>query len=188
MVSYFDLILLVPFGLALWRGWRNGFVMEVISALSLFVGLYAGIYLSDWMTGTLKSQLDVKSDNLPIISFIVVFVLVILGLYFLGKLITKSLKAAGGEVWNKLGGAAFSLAKTILFLSVLFVFFYAADNKFKILPDDQREKSFFYKPVYKFSFTVLPALKNSSFYKQLQHENLTPENKSPILPFLEKEK
>src|SRR6187402_2362995 len=74
MVSYLDLILLIPIGWAIWRGWKNGFVMEVFSMLALFVGIYAGIHLSDWMASLLKDKMDVQAEYLPVVSFVVVFI------------------------------------------------------------------------------------------------------------------
>jgi len=113
MVSYLDLFLLIPIGLAIWRGWRNGFVMEVFSMLALFVGLYAGVHLSDWMANFLRTKFDMSSESLPIVSFVVVLVLVFVGLYFMGKLITQTVSAGGAERWNQVGGAFFSLTKTL---------------------------------------------------------------------------
>lgn len=174
MVSYLDLILLIPIGLAIWRGWKNGFVMEVFSMLALFAGIYAGVHLSDWMASFLKEKMDVQSANLPIISFIVVFILVLVGLFFLGKLITKSVSAGGGERWNQIGGAFFSLTKTLLFLSVIFVLFNALDRKYSWLPNQQKDHSYFYEPIYNFSLFLLPAVENSDFYQTLEERGLAP--------------
>jgi membrane protein required for colicin V production len=174
MVSYLDLILLIPIGLAIWKGWKNGFVMEVFSMLALFAGIYAGVHLSDWMAAFLHDKMDVKSENLPIISFVVVFLLVLVGLYFLGKLITKTVSAGGAERWNQVGGAFFSLTKTLLFLSIVFVLFNALDRKYSWLPDQQREKSYFYRPIYNFSLFLLPAVENSDFFRKLEEKNLAP--------------
>ena len=87
MVSYLDLFLLIPIG----------FVIEVFSLLSIFVGIYLGIHLSDWTSSVLREKFDVQSSNLPIISFLLILILVIVGLFFLGRLITKSVKAGGAE-------------------------------------------------------------------------------------------
>lgn len=170
MVSYFDLILLIPFGLAIWRGWKNGLVMEIFSSLALFVGLYAGIHLSNWAADILRKYMDIQAKNLPIVSFITVFILVIIGLYFLGKLITRSIKAGGAERWNQIGGSVLSLGKTLLYLSVFFMFFHTLDSRYQILPKEQREKSIFYKPVQEFSLVLLPSIKESDFYKRLKIE------------------
>ncbi|MFN0032673.1 MAG: CvpA family protein [Flavobacteriales bacterium] len=174
MVSYLDLLLLIPVGLAIWRGWKNGFVMEVFSALSLFVGIYAGVHLSDGVASFLRNKMDVQSENLPVISFVIVFALVCVGLFFLGRLITKNVSAGGGEKWNQIGGAFFSLTKTLLFLSIVFVLFNAADRRYSLLPAEQKEKSYFYEPIYHFSLTILPAVQNSDFYKKLEEKNLAP--------------
>jgi membrane protein required for colicin V production len=174
MVSYLDLILLIPVGLAIWKGWKNGFVMEVFSMLALFAGIYAGVHLSDWMASFLKEKMEVQSENLPIVAFVVVFLLVLVGLFFLGKLITKTVSAGGAEKWNQLGGAVFSLSKTLLFLSVCFLLFNALDRKYTWLPEEQKEKSYFYEPIYNFSLFLLPAVENSDFYKKLEEKNLAP--------------
>ena len=174
MVSYLDLILLIPIGLAIWRGWRNGFVMEVFSMLALFVGLYAGVHMSDWMSTFLREKFEMEGENLPIVSFIVVLVLVFVGLFFLGKLITKTVSAGGAERWNQIGGAFFSLSKTLLFLSILFVLFNALDRKYGWLPNQQKQHSYFYDPIYNFSLFLLPSMETSDFYKKLEEKQLAP--------------
>lgn len=177
MVSYLDLFLLIPIGLAIWRGWKNGFVMEIFSALALFVGLYAAVRLSDWMAGMLRESTDMEGDHVPITSFIVVFLIVCVGIFFLGKLITKHVSNGGAERWNQIGGAFFALTKTILFLSVVFILFNIADAKYHILSDQQKNKSYLYQPIYNFGVNVIPTLEESSFYRQLRSDQL-----APVLP------
>ncbi|MFM7104016.1 MAG: CvpA family protein, partial [Flavobacteriales bacterium] len=122
MPSYIDLFLLIPFGLAAWRGWKNGLVMEIFYLLALFAGLYGGFYLSDYAAQILHDKAGMTSENMPIISFVVVFAIILVGLYFLGKLITQTVSAGGAEKWNRFGGALFSLTKAALFISVIFLF------------------------------------------------------------------
>ena len=148
--------------------------MEVFSALSLFVGIYAGIHLSDAMASFLRDKVDVQSEYLPVTAFIVVFILVCVGLFFLGKVITRNVNAGTGERWNQIGGAFFSLTKTLLFLSVVFILFNMADARYGLVPDNQKEKSYFYKPIYNFSLVLLPSIESSDFYKKLKEEELAP--------------
>lgn len=174
MVSYLDLLLLIPIGFAVWRGWKNGFVMEIFSLLALFVGLYAGIHLSDWAAEVMRDTFGMKSENLPIISFVVVLVLVFVGLFFLGRLISKNVSQGGAERWNQIGGSFFSVAKTLLILSISFVLLNALDRKVGFLPDKQKEHSYFYEPIYHFSLAILPAVEDSDFYKKLEEKELAP--------------
>lgn len=174
MVSYLDLILLIPIGFALWRGWKNGFVLEIFSMLALFVGIYAGVHLSDALSVFMRNKLDMKSEYLPVTAFIIIFILVMVGLFFLGKLITKQVKAGGAERWNQFGGAFFSLTKTLLILSMTFIFFNCLDSKYKLLPSQQKQKSYFYEPIYNFSLFLLPAVEKSEFFKKLEAEHMAP--------------
>ena len=174
MVSYLDIFLLIPIGFAIWRGWKNGFVIEVFSLLSIFVGIYLGIHLSDWTSSVLREKFDVQSSNLPIISFLLILILVIVGLFFLGRLITKSVKAGGAETWNKVGGAFFSLTKFILSLSVMFILFNSLDAKYDLMSEEQKKKSYLYEPIYNFSLVILPAFEESEFFQKLKAEEMAP--------------
>ncbi len=174
MVSYLDLILLVPVGFALWRGWKNGFIMEIFSLLALFAGVYIAIYFSDWMTEIMRDKLEVRAEYLPVVSFVIVLIGVAIGLFFLGKVITKAVKAGGGETLNNLAGAVFSLMKYLIMLSLFFIFFNMADSRIGILPDEQKKKSYFYEPIYRFSLFVLPALRQSEFYRRLEEKQMAP--------------
>lgn len=140
--------------------------------LAIFVGIYAGIHLSDWFTVFMRDKMDTTTPYMPIISFVSVMILVIIGIYLLGKLLTKTLKAGGAETWNQIGGAFFSLSKTILTLSVLFIVFHAFDQKTGLIPQDQKDKSIFYSPIYKFSMVVLPSMKESELYKRISQVDI----------------
>jgi len=172
MVSYIDILIVIILLLAIWRGWKNGFVMELFSMLAIFVGIYAGIHLSDWFTVFMRNRMDTTTPYMPIISFISVMILVIIVIYLLGKLLTKTLKAGGAETWNQIGGAFFSLSKTILTLSVMFIVFHSFDQKTGLIPQEQKDKSIFYSPIYKFSMVVLPRMKESELYMRISQVDI----------------
>ncbi|MCC6600829.1 MAG: CvpA family protein [Crocinitomicaceae bacterium] len=174
MVSYLDLALLIPIGWALWKGWKNGFVLEVFSLLALFAGLYIAVRFSDLFGGWLKNKMDVKAEYLPVTSFITILILVGVGLFFLGKVITRSVNSAGGETLNHIGGAVFSLMKFTLIMSVMFILFNMVDIKYNILSDSQKEKSYFYRPIYNFSLLIIPAFEKSDFYEKLKEKQMAP--------------
>jgi membrane protein required for colicin V production len=174
MISYLDLFLLLPIGLAIWRGWKNGFVMEIFSTLALFVGLYAGVHLSNWMANLMHETFGMEGDHVPITSFILVFALVCVAIFFLGKLITKNVSSGGAERWNQIGGAFFSLTKTILFLSMVFILFNIADSKFGLLSGQQKQKSYLYEPIYNFGLKIIPSFEESKFYRHLREGQMAP--------------
>lgn len=174
MVSYLDLIVLIPIALAIWRGWKNGFVMEVFSVLALFVGIYLAVLLSDALTDVLRDKVSIRAEYLPVFSFLLIMLAVGIGLFFLGKVITRTVKSGGGGKLNSSAGAFFSLTKYLLIMSVTFLFFNAMDAKYHILPDEQKQKSYFYQPIYRFSLTVMPAIEQSDFYQKFKSEGMIP--------------
>lgn len=186
MVSYLDLFLLIPIALAIWRGWKNGFVMEIFSALALFVGLYASVRLSDWMAGIMRNTMGIEGDHVPITSFVLVFVLVCIGIFFLGKLITKHVSNGGAERWNQIGGAFFALTKTLLFLSIVFILFNIADSKYNVLSEQQKQKSYLYEPIYNFGLNIIPSMKESHFYQHLRNGQMAPLFDQSLSPTLHK--
>jgi membrane protein required for colicin V production len=176
MVSYFDLVLLLPMAFALWRGWKNGFVMEIFSLLALFAGIYLAIRLSDGLTGILRDKFDVQAGYLPVLSFVLILLAVGVGLFFLGRTISGAVKSGGGDRLNSIGGALFSLMKYLLILSLVFVFLNALDSKYDLLSEKQKENSFFYRRIYGFTSLLLPSLQESDFYRKLEDEGMAPVN------------
>ena len=59
-------------------------------------------------------------------------------------------------------------------MSVLFIFFNMLDARYKILPEEQKAKSYFYEPIYNFSLVLLPAFEESDFYKKLVEKEMAP--------------
>lgn len=141
--------------------------MEIFYLLALFAGLYGGFYLSDYASQILRDKAGMTSENMPIISFVIVFAIILVGLYFLGKLITQTVSAGGAEKWNQFGGALFSLTKAALFISVIFLFVDSVNQKTGFISNEQTDKSYLYKPLKNFSVTVLPMVKSSDFYREL---------------------
>lgn len=162
---YIDIAISLLLIFAVYRGWKNGFVMELFSFLSIFVGIYVAIHFSDALTVYLREHQEIDAQYLPAISFIGLLIAVIFALYFLGKLLTATLKAGGAETINKIAGAVFALGKTILTLSIFFILFHSFDTKANILSEKQKEASKLYPYVYNFSLKVLPSLKESEFYQ-----------------------
>lgn len=145
---------------------------EIIMFLSIFAGIYIAIHFSDFTAGFLREKVEVESEHLPIVAFGITFLLVILGFYFLAKLVSSLANASAAEMPNRIGGTIFSLAKTLLILSIAFVFIIGLNNKYKWIPQKQVDNSLLAEPVYKFSLFVLPALEKSDFYSKLKEQKL----------------
>jgi membrane protein required for colicin V production len=170
MITVLDILIVIPLAWAAWKGWKNGFVMELFSILALFAGLYVAVRFSNGLTHWLRNSMDMQATYLPVVVFVVLFALVAVGLWFLGKKIDENVNGASGETLNKAGGSLFGIGRMVLYLSLFFIFFAAIDERYKLLPENQRANSLLFNPIYKFSTTVLPPVRESEFYKKLQEK------------------
>lgn len=165
-MSYLDIILIIPLLWAAYKGFQKGLILEIFSLLALFVGIYAGIHFSDYAADILRDHLNVDNEYTPIVSFAVTFLLVVIGVYMLGKMIEKVVSLASLEFINKAAGVVFGVAKVTLIVSVILVIFNAFNEKAHLLSDEEKEKSLLYNPLHSVSLKVLPAIEDSNIMQQ----------------------
>jgi uncharacterized membrane protein required for colicin V production len=86
-------------------------------------------------------------------------------LFFIAKLVSAGIKTGGGGNINAFAGSFFAVFKTLLVLSVLLVAGEKINGKVNWMPREQREMSWTYDPLYRFSFMILPAIEESALYR-----------------------
>jgi membrane protein required for colicin V production len=125
VIDIFVYIILV---LAIVRGWRKGLILAVFSLVCGLIGLAAAVKLSAVFAIHMKSDLHITSRWLPLIAFILVFVLVIILISWTGRLVEKLIKWVLLEWLNKLGGI---LLFIVLYFSVYsIILFYGTETGF----------------------------------------------------------
>jgi membrane protein required for colicin V production len=118
-----DLIFVIILVLAIFKGYRRGLIVGIFSFLALIIGLAAAIKLSTIVAGYIGKAVNVSDQWLPIISFAVVFMLVVLLVRLGANLIERSIEIAMLGWVNKLGGILLYAALYITVFSI--VIFYA---------------------------------------------------------------
>lgn len=118
-----DLIFVIILVLAIFKGYRRGLIVGIFSFLALIIGLAAAIKLSTIVAGYIGKAVNVSDQWLPIISFAVVFMLVVLLVRLGANLIEKSIEIAMLGWVNKLGGILLYASLYITVFSI--VIFYA---------------------------------------------------------------
>lgn len=155
-----DIILLCCFIPAIVQGISKGFVSQVISILSLILGVWAAFKFSKLMSGWLANYVHLDPKVLNIVSFIAVAVLVILLLYFVGRLITKAFDAASITWLNRLLGFVFAIAKTVIILGLLIMVFEALNAKFGLVKPEKLDGAVVFDLLKRCGEFIFPYLKN----------------------------
>ena len=88
-MSYLDIFLggLLIYGFV--RGFWNGFFIELASFVSLLLGIYVAIKFSYIMKSILVGHVSWNPKSIQIVAFILTFILVVIGISFLAKFLTK---------------------------------------------------------------------------------------------------
>ena len=135
-----DLIFAVILVFAIIRGYQRGLVVGLFSLVAVIIGLAAAMKLSTVVAAYIGKAVKVSDEWLPIISFAVVFLLVILLIRVGARAIEKTVEIAMLGWVNKIGGIILFVTIYITVFSVLL--FYA--EQVKIIQPETINKSVTY--------------------------------------------
>jgi len=122
-----DIIVAVILILAVIKGYQRGLIVGVFSFLAVIIGLAAAIKLSIVVAGYIGKAIKISDAWLPVISFAVVFIIVVLLVRLGANMIQKTVEISMLDWLNRLGGILFYLAIYIIVYSV--ILFYAEQIK-----------------------------------------------------------
>ena len=114
-----DIVFVALMILALVKGYNRGFIVAVFSIIGLIVGLAAAIKLSAMVAGYLNDSVNVSTKWLPVISFILVFLVAVFLVRLGAAAIEKTLELAMLGWLNRIAGILLYAVLYILILSVL---------------------------------------------------------------------
>ena len=143
-MNYLDILILCFLGLLVLLGVRKGFIISLATLVALILGIWVAIHFSNYISVILEKNLHPSGTWLPILSFTITFLLVIILVMLLAKGLEKLVSIAGMGFLNHLAGGIFGLLKGILFASVLFFIITSFDPKQKLITAKAKEKSLFY--------------------------------------------
>ncbi len=163
-MNFIDILIILPLLYAVYKGFKQGFVIEVFTLLALFVGLYVGIHFSDFIAEWLKATFGFSSKYLPVIAFTLTFLGVGAMVYFAGKTIERLIKVVQLSLVNKIAGSFFGGLKMFYILSVILLLVEAYDEKSSFFPAEKKTSSLLYYPTVGFSNTTVPGISESTIF------------------------
>jgi membrane protein required for colicin V production len=170
-MNYLDIIILVPMAWAVFSGYKRGFVLSLFSLLALFAGIYAGIYLSEGVSAFVVNSWNFNPDTAPAIAFSITFLAVVVGVWLLGRLLSGVVKATGLKPFDRVAGMMFSLARTLLVLSVILMFMEFVNQRKSFVKKELTEGSLLWKPVSEIVPTLIPYVRETEFYRSFMEQN-----------------
>ncbi|NOZ46293.1 MAG: CvpA family protein [Chlorobi bacterium] len=157
-MNVIDLIIVIPLAWSAYKGFSKGLIVSIASLLALLLGVYGAIKFSDITSGYLIQNFDFSSQYLPIISFAITFILIVVAVHLLARVLDKIVKAVALGFINRISGALFGIIKTAFILSVILTLINKFDEKTGVISPELKESSLLYIPLTGFAPLVFPYL------------------------------
>lgn len=159
-MNVFDIVIAAILIFVFVRGFSKGFFVEVASLIALIGGVYGAIHFSYFAADILENRVDWNENYIALTAFAITFVAIVVAVSFLGKVFTKIADFAALGLVNKVLGGVFSLLKSVLILSVIFVFFSRVNGTIPFVGKETLDNSILYTPVKKVVPTIFPSFVN----------------------------
>ncbi|MAW95865.1 MULTISPECIES: CvpA family protein [unclassified Leeuwenhoekiella] len=174
-MNYLDIILGVILLIGLYKGIKNGLLIEIASLLALILGVYGAIHFSFYAADYLNERTDWEPATLNLIAFALTFIVIVLIISLAGKLLTKLASIIMLGILNKILGGAFGLLKSAFILSVILMFVSSITERLNLIDEETKDSSVLYPIVKPLAPAILPNVLNE--LEKLRDEK---ENEEPI--------
>lgn len=173
--------------LAIFKGLRKGLILGIFSLLAFIIGLAAALKLSSEVAAYLQKNGVAASRWLPVLSFLLVFIVVILLVGLGARLIKKTIDFAMLGWFDRLGGMVLYMIIYMIIFSVILFF----AEKLLLLKPQVIATSVVYKYVVPWGPKVINNLGNimpffRDMFMQLEHffENIPKKSVSTNTPLI----
>lgn len=173
-MNYVDIVIAVILAWAGWKGFRKGLVVEIFSILALFAGLYLAIRFSDVVAIWLRDDLGMQREWIPIVSFAIIFIAVLISVHLAARAIGKMLDLMALGFINKASGALFALMKVSLIMSFSLMLIRPFTAKMQLPPEEHLENSMLYEPLRLLAPAVMPLIEESEVWNYLEQNDWLP--------------
>ena len=155
-----DIILLISFIPALVWGIRKGLTDQIIGIISIILGSYLAFRFSSSLSDSLSPTFPGTDLRLlRILSFAIIFTIVLLVLCFVGKLINKLIRITTLGWLNRVLGFLFAIFTSALFVGLAMSVITGINDKIGLINQSVFDNSPVYDAISNFSGKVFPYLK-----------------------------
>lgn len=165
-----DIILAIPLLWGAYKGFTKGLIIEIASIIGLVAGVYFAVHFSFFAEELLSDYFDNLGKMLPLVSFALTFIAVVMLVYLLAKLIEKVVDLVALKLINKLLGLLFGMIKAALIFSALLFITDTIDASFHFIPENQKSESKLYPLVQPIIPTLVPAIKEFDLMEKVEKE------------------
>jgi len=154
-MNYLDIAILVLLLYGMVKGFSNGIIIEISNTISVFLAVYIGIHFSQLVHPYLN--LDVLSDYsnaIPLIAFLIVFIVIIVIVKSIGELLNRITKQLALGLISRISGVFFGMIKMLIIC--VFLLFLVVD--YELIDKNTQESSILLRPLQNSARIIIPEL------------------------------
>lgn len=159
-MNWLDIAIAIPLTWGLYKGFTSGIIMEVARIIALIAGVYLAVRFAQELSEYLYKNSNLTTEFLPIISFAMIFIVVVVLVHIFAKTIEKLVKAVALGWANKAVGAAFGMFRVAFVLSVIVMML----SRFELLSTFEKgetaKEAFLYSPLKQLAPFIIPVLED----------------------------
>ncbi len=146
-MNFLDIILGLLLIWGLWKGLKNGLLIEIASILALIAGIYGAIHFSYYAGDYLSKNMDWNERYINIAAFCITFIIIVIVVHLAGKFLTNIADIAMLGILNKIAGALFGALKVAVILGAVLIFFDRANSSVGLIKNETVQTSTLYGPI-----------------------------------------
>lgn len=150
-----DIILILILGFGAYKGYQSGLLIQIITFVAFIIAIVAAFNLGQLGIIKLKEWFDLEQSVLPVISFIVIFLAVLILIILLGRFLTTVLHQTLLGSIDQYAGAFVGIMKTAFGLGCVLWLLEKSGLK---IPSSYTDESFVYTWLTEYSPNVIKLL------------------------------
>ena len=158
MLNWFDIVVGVLFIAAVFNGFRKGLIMQLSGLITILLAAVFSGKLAKIILPELMRVVEIKPNHASVISYIIAFLLIAVGIFIIGSIIQKLLKTLNLNFINRLFGGIIAAAIAMVVMSILLNLILILDTDAHIITMNIRKNSFFYERVRVVVPSIVPYL------------------------------
>jgi membrane protein required for colicin V production len=155
-MNWLDIIIVLLLAFAVWDGWRQGAVTQILGLAALGLGVWLG-----WQHGDVIGHWMGLEGNIALgAGFVTVLVVVVIAVVLIGWLTRGLFRVVGLGVFDNLLGVVLSALKMTLFVGLFIIFIGFCDPHGRLISHRVKEQSALYKVVDAVNGLMIPFVRD----------------------------
>jgi len=111
-MSIFDIIIILPVIWGIYKGFTKGLIVEIASLTALALGIWGATKFYNYTAGIIEQNVRNFQQYLPIISYTITFLIIVIAINILAKILDKLIKIIALGLINRILGSIFAALNT----------------------------------------------------------------------------